>query len=109
MVPAPGGVMRKGLLAGLIVIVAAIATWWFLRAPDDLARASSTPAAEKSDALARRADGKWVVSKSPLAAPPPTGSLKLRGRVLGADGPVAGAHVTATAGDGADLLSNRMC
>jgi hypothetical protein len=52
---------------------------------------------------AERKPSAWT---EPVAA---RGSLSLRGRVLGAEGPVAGARVTATVAHGDDVLSDLSC
>ncbi|MFN7134279.1 MAG: carboxypeptidase regulatory-like domain-containing protein, partial [Myxococcales bacterium] len=100
--------MRRWTLVGLLAAFAAALT--LLLWPDDgqvpaqPATAAGAPETPHAPRTQRLRDGILTA-----ALPPARGALTIRGTVLGPDGPVAGATVTATSGAGEDVLSGLPC
>jgi hypothetical protein len=99
--------MRARTWVGAIVLAAVAALLFFLlwpSAPED-----SSPAAPGSEAASAAAPA--VPRNALLTAelPAAKGSLAIRGRVLGPDGPVAGAIVVASSDGGEEVLSDLLC
>jgi hypothetical protein len=101
--------MRKAWWLVVVLVLAGAALWFFW--PEDAAdaqvatgrSAQSTSSANEGFVPAERKPSAWT---EPVR---PRGSLSIRGKVLGPDGPVAGAQVTATAAHGDDVLSDLIC
>lgn len=102
--------MRKRLIALGVLGVVVIAALWFWRSSDPAASGGDgEESATRADQLKGPAGPAGWATLKESALPAARGTLSISGIVSGAKGPVAGAQVVVTEGDGDEILSERMC
>lgn len=101
--------MNRKALVGFAALAVLALLVWRLFTPA-LGPGEAAPEAVAATApVERDASGRWHVRAGLVHADLPSGELRIVGRVVDAKGPVSDAIVTATAGTGADVLSNMDC
>src|SRR4051812_15576198 len=102
--------MRRAALVGALLLSFLAGVWWLLREtdPDNATNAEANSAIPKTDAaadeIARKIQDR-LAAGAEAQLEKPRGTLEIRGRVIGPEGPVRGATVTATLAEKDESLS----